>query len=286
MTNVQCFLGLVILLLAVSCDPDHPAQFSLVAWPQVYNIQQHNDSLYFSTASDGIFRFHPDHPRAVQCIGKDGSLPFRSMVFTKDGKLLACSYYAGVHYAARETLLTLEYARNPAWSIKLDEDGALWLAGNNGVYRQRGDSLVRFADVPEAHDLALSQTGCAVAHMNGITIFDRKSGAVVDQFLQWTVCWCIMQYDTFFIGGGQGRCAIINGKSCQEISLGPKDNLLWAITRDSSGTWYFGTQQGLYRSLPGSAAAECIGLKGVCVKSVSIDQRGKLWAGKFVGQKK
>jgi hypothetical protein len=252
----------------------------------VYNITQHNDSIYFSTADSGIFGFSADAPGATKRVAASGHLPIRSIAFGNDRRLYASSYYSGVQYACNDTLLPLSWARQPSWSMKFDPDGALWLAGIHGIYRQLHDSLILFSAISGTHDIAFCGGQVAVAHMNGISVFDMHTGAVVREFCKGVICWTIARYDTFFVGGGLNLCVIINKENCTRISLGPRNNMLWSTALGPNGTLYLGTQEGLFKAEAGDTSARCIGLKGVCIKSLLIDHKGRLWAGRYYKYKK
>jgi hypothetical protein len=256
------------------------------AW--VYSITQHNDSLYFSTLENGVFCFHPDRPGAVRRVGGCRRLPFRTVCFTKEGTLLASSYYAGVFRAGHDTLLSVPWARYPAWAMRLDGQGNVWLACAQGVLRQRGDSLVRFCGVREAHDIAFFNGQVAVAHMKGISLFNRETGALVRDYARGLVCWSITSYDSLLIGGGIERCLVIpknfdaNANAYREIRFGPPHNILWATALDSSGILHLATQQGMLCARLSDTAAVLSGYENVCCKSVIIDNKGSIWVGRFI----
>jgi hypothetical protein len=254
------------------------------AW--VYDIKQHNDSLYFSTSESGVFSFHPDHPNAVRPVGKSRRQPFRTMCFTKDNTLLAASYYAGVFRASQDTMLSVPWARYPAWAMRLDGQGNMWLACPQGVLRQQGDSLVRFCGVRDAHDIAFFHGMVAVAHMRGISLYNRENGALVYDFGKGLVCWSVTAYDTLLIGGGVERCLIISkdssAYSCRQIRFGPAHNILWSTALDSGGVLLCATQQGLYSARLSDTVAALAGFESVCCKSVFIDTKGRMWVGRFV----
>lgn len=271
-----------ICFLLAACSVKQPSYpYHLVPRSWVYSIKQHNDSIYFSTSEDGLFRFHPDHPETIIRVGRCRTLPFRSMVFRRDGSLLTSSYYAGVYHAVKDTLLPLRYAPYPAWSMKLDENGAFWLAAARGVLREHGDTVVRFKDVRDAHDVAFWGDTVAVAHMKGISLYDRETGRPVGDYCTGIVCWTLARFDSVLVAGGSNVCAIISARGCRLICVPPPGNMVWAIEKDSSGALILGTQKGLFRAGPRADTAECIGCAGQCVKSLLIDKKGRLWVGTF-----
>lgn len=271
------YLSLFLWVLTIFCNKE---KFNAVGRSHVYCIQKHNDSLYFSTSDSGIFRFSPQNPNAIAHVARAGNLPIRSMVFAKEG-LYAASYYAGVHYLSKDSLLPLIHFPWPAWSIKLGPDGNLWLAGLHGIFRQQSDSLVLFNRRGEVHDLAFYGNELAVAQRNGIFIFNRETGELKREFLKDAVCWTITTYDSLFIGGGLNVCGIINKDVCATISFGPKGNMVWSTALDKNGALYLGTQKGLYRAERGIATARCVGFKNICIKSLAFDDNGRLWVGRF-----
>jgi ligand-binding sensor domain-containing protein len=203
------------------------------------------------------------------------------MVFKADGRLYASSYYSGVYFAEKDTLRPVLWAQYPAWSMKQDAKGALWLAGTRGVLCERNDSMVLFKALCDAHDIAFLGSEIAVAHMQGISVFDRESGNLSREYCKGVVCWAVTSYDSLLIAGGLGLCVIITKNGCRNIALEPKDNMVWSIEKDSRDTLFLGTQKGLFRVAPGSDRAERIGFSGQTIKSLFIDKSGRLWAGRF-----
>jgi ligand-binding sensor domain-containing protein len=269
-------------LFFVSCTARPPAfPFFLVRHPFVYSIRQHNDSLYFTTLEDGLFRFHPDHPEQIARVGGFRRFPFRSIAFPPDNRLLAVSYYGGVFYASRDTLLPLRNASFEAWSMKLDDKGEFWLASGRGVLRQKGDTVVVFNKSSDAHDVAFYGNAVAVAHMRGITLYDRESRSVVGEYCKGVICWTLARFDSVLVGGGSNVCIVIGPSSARTIRVPPLGNMPWSIAKDSTGALFMGTQKGLFRVGPLDSVAQCIGCKGKCVKSVCIDNSGRLWVGTF-----
>lgn len=275
---IASFFG---ILLASCSQKENAYPYHLIPRNWVYNIKQHNDSIYFSTSEDGIFQFHPDHPEALRRVARCGRLPFRFIVFKEDGNLYASSYYSGVYRAEKDTLLPVLWAPYPAWSMKQDAKGALWLAGTRGILFERNDSMILFKALRDAHDIAFIGKEVAVAHMQGISVFDRQSGTFTREYCKGVVCWAVTSYDSLLIAGGLGLCAIITKNGCRNIALEPKDNMVWSIEKDSRDTLFLGTQKGLLRVAPGSDRAERIGFPGKCVKSLLIDKNSRLWAGRF-----
>jgi hypothetical protein len=279
MNRFLLFLLLSLTLIFASCIHEN---FYTVNHSYVYVVQQHNDSLYFATLDSGIFRFSPDFPTATTRVGRRNSIPIRSIAFSKEGKCYAASYYSGVHYAAADTLLPIVGLQEPAWSIKINTDGTIWLAGTRGIFKQQADSLVLWNSMKDAHDLAFNGNELAVAHNNGISLFNIETGVLVSEFCKGMRCWSITQFDSLFVGGGQNRCIIINKEKSKTITFGPPKNLLWATALDSAGNLYLATQKGLYFAQKNQDKAVCVGARGICIKSIIFDKKGRLWVGKFV----
>ena len=277
------FVALLPIIFTLFCSQE---KFNTVNRMHVYSIQPHNDSLYFSTSDSGIFRFSSDNPTSITPVARSGNLPIRSIVFSKEGTCLAGSYYSGVQYLSKDTLLPLVHFPWRSWSIKFDPTGNLWLAGLYGIFRQQSDSLVLFNHKQEAHDIAFYNNEVAVANRDGIFIFNRESGALLREFCKGVNCWTVMQYDSLFICGGLNVCVIINKDRCSTITFGPKGNMVWSTIKDSTGALYLATQNGLYRAEAGSLRARCVGFKGICIKSLAFDNKGKLWVGRFSKKQK
>jgi ligand-binding sensor domain-containing protein len=278
--TIILIIGLSLFLTACS-EREAGYPYRLIPRTWVYSIKQHNDSIYFSTSEDGIFQFHPDHPETLCRVARSGRLPFRSLVFREDGRLYASSYYSGVYYAEKDTLLPVLWAQYPAWSMKQDEKGSLWLAGTRGVFFERNDSMILFKALLDAHDIAFLGGEVAVAHMQGVSVFDRKSGNCTREYCKGVVCWAVTCYDSVLVVGGLGLCAVLTKDRCRNIVLEPKGNMVWSIEKGTRDTLFLGTQKGLFRVSPGSDSAQRIGFNGRCVKSLLIDKSGRLWAGRF-----
>lgn len=260
--------------------------YSCVSRMHVYCMTEHNDSIYCSTIDSGIFSFPIDAPEKIRRVALVRGVPVRSIAFSGGGPLLAASYRCGVLCLGNDSLTPLTWATQPAWSIKFDSTGNFWLAGIFGIYRQNGNALATFGKIRGAHDIEFYNGLVAVAHMQGISFFNRETGAPVRDFCKGMVCWTLRRYGTKLIGGGQNFCAIICGDSCRTIGFGPPSNLLWSTALDSKGMLYLGTQDGLFSADTTGDKARCIGFKGMCVKSLLIDSRGKLWVGRFSTNKK
>ena len=271
----------VPMLLSPSCSPENCHAINRM---YVYNIQQHNDSIYFSTLDSGIFRFSPACPDSIFRVGGRYTHPVRSIAFLKNGVCYASSYNPTIH--ARDSLLPFILLQQPAWSIKIDADNTLWLAGIRGIFRQKNHGLISFNRMGEAHDIAIVGKEIAIAHRNGISIFNKESGELIKEFCKGVVCWTITQFDSLFIGGGLNVCVIIDKDNCKTITFGPERNMLWAVAFNSAGTLYLATQRGLFRAKKGVRTAHCIGFKGICIKSLLIDNRGSLWVGRFSKDKR
>lgn len=266
-----------LLLFASSCSR---RQYSVVPCNYVYHFCQHHDSIYFSTLGSGIFRFHPDHPESVVHIAARRSIPFRSFTFMHD-TLFAISYLDGIYRVENDSMCQVRSAPCPGWSIKFDEDNNLWVAGIRGIWHESQGNFSLFSTRSEVHDIAFYQGKLAVADQYGISLFDKKTGCLERNWRKGIVCWTIKAYDSLLIGGGQNLCVIINKDTCREYRLGQNNNALWTTERDSLGNIYCGTQNGLYRIDVSSNTTTCIGCKGTCIKSLFIDSKGRLWAGKF-----
>ena len=273
----------VLILLCGSCTNNSPGPYHRVHGAWVYNIKQHNDSLCFSTLENGVFCFHPDRPGSVRRVGGFRRMPFRTVCFTKENRFFASSYYAGVFYASKDTLLPLPWAQYPAWAMKLDEQGNIWLACTQGVMRQRGDTMVRFCGVRDAHDIAFFNGRVAVAHRQGISLYNRETGSLVREYAHGCVCWSVTTYDSLCIGGGVERCFVIarDADACHEIRFGPAGNILWATALAGDGTLYLATQHGLLIARCTDSVARVAAFNDICVKSVCVDTKKRIWVGCF-----
>jgi hypothetical protein len=278
---VHHFILIPIIALFAMIPSCTQEKFNVVEKMHVYTIQKHNDSLYFSTLDSGIFSFSPDNPGRLTRVAKRGALPLRSIAFSSKGICYAATYQSGVHRVSGDTLAPLAKFYWPAWSIKIDQQDNIWLAGIHGIFRQQSDSLVFFNKRGEVHDIAFYHNELAVAHKNGITIFNKETGALLREFCKGVLCWTMTNYDSLFVGGGLNTCVVINKDRCTTITFGPKGNIVWSTAMDDSGSIYLATQKGLYRARRGGAIAHCVGFKGICIKSLAFDNKGRLWVGRF-----
>ena len=270
-----------VVLFSLSCGRKPRIDYVVIPSPYVYNIKEHNDSVYFSTLSNGIFRMSPAHPESTFFVAKNRSIPIRTIIFTSDGLLLASSYSAGIQRCVNDSLVRVPKMFRYAWSMALDDHDSIWTVWDNGVYKQQNDSLVRFSPVNDARDIAVTKDQCAVAGLRGITILDRLTGAVARELYKGIIFWSIKAYDSVFIAGGMNKGVIINKDSATEFHFGPDGNIAWSVVKDSTGTIYLGTQKGLYCRRPGEQEADCVAMSGECVKSLMIDKKGELWVGQF-----
>jgi hypothetical protein len=280
MRNISFFkifsISFIVTVLHSTCSHE---QWSVIDMMHIYNIQQHNDSIYFSTVDSGIFRFSPNSPDTFCRVGKKYRHPVRSIAFSKNGSCYASSYFSDLH--SRDSLLPFILFAQPAWSIKIDNRDTPWLAGLYGIYRSQADSLVLINRMSGVHDIAFRDNELAVAHKGGISIFNRETGALMREFCKGIICWTITQFDSLLIGGGLNVCVIIDKGHDKSIVFGPSKNMLWATAVTSDGTLYLATQKGLYRAKKNENKAHYAGFKGICIKSLLIDKNGRLWIGRF-----
>lgn len=206
----------------------------------------------------------------------------RSLLFTNKGSLFACSYRSGIYKVINDTLSTRPSWNFPAWSMKADANGIIWLAGRNGVYKQCGDTFESFEANKEALDLAFYNNELVIAHYNGVSFYDINSGKLRKTICTDTICWMTTTVnDSLLICGGVECCVIINGNSIRTVKLGPKNNIPWGCTMDSSHSIFLATEYGLYQIKEGDKNARCIGYYKRCIKSVFIDSKGTLWVGRY-----
>ena len=273
---------LVIFPLFILCRRE-PA-FHVIPAPFVYTIVEHNDSIYYSTPSGEIFRFHPDIPDSVVLVARKKACPIRGLAFKKDGTLYASSYETGIHRLSNDTLVGELKMSRRAWAMKLDVFDNIWLAGRWGVFRQRGDTLIKFTGLREAYDIDFYQGDLAVAHRSGITLYDTSTGLIKRMFSKTAIFWTIDIFDSLLTGGGVQTCALIENQHEQYIPLERDYNIPWSIVRDGKGDLFLGTQKGLYLIPSGKTKARCIGFRGKCIKSLLIDRKGRLWVGRYFKQ--
>ncbi len=248
----------------------------------VYSIKQHDDSLYYSTNSGEIYRFYLKNAAVPLLVGLKKNHPIRSMLFINDSLLFACSYRSGLYIVTNNTLNTCPQWYRPAWSMKTDPDGNIWLAGKNGIYKQNGNTFESFGDLKEAFDLAFYNNELVVAHYNGLSFYDLNSEKLIRTICKDTVCWMTTTiYDSLLICGGVECCVIISGENIRTVKLRPKNSIPWACAVDSSRSIFLGTEKGLYQIKEGDKKARCVGYSNKCIKSVFIDRKGTLWIGRY-----
>jgi hypothetical protein len=269
----------LLLLLFFNCIivsyKEIPADF-------VYSIKQHGDSIYYSTNSGEIYSINTGRADKPRLIGSRKNHPIRSLLFTNDGAIFTCSYRSGIYKVINDSLCMRSCWNYPAWSMKTDHDGNIWLAGRSGIYKQFGDIFKSFGDMKEAFDLAFYNTDLVVAHYNGISIFDINTGKLQKTLCMDTTCWMTTTvHDSLLICGGIECCIIIDGDKIRTVKLGPKNNIPWACAIDSYNSIFLATEYGLYQIKEGDKKARCIGYHNKCIKSVLIDNNGTLWVGSF-----
>jgi ligand-binding sensor domain-containing protein len=276
---IRFFIFPVFFLAMVVPSSCSREQYSVIGQMHIYNIQQHNGSIYFSTVDSGIFRFSSACPDSLHRVGKKYRHPVRSIAFSQDGAWYASSYFSDMH--SRDSLLPFILFSQPAWSVKIDVHGNPWLAGLDGIYRHQAGGLSLFNSMSGVHDIAFHDKQLAVAHKDGISIFDQETGALMRVFCKGIICWTITQFDSLLIGGGLNVCVIIDKDNYKSITFGPSKNMLWATALTSDGTLYLATQKGLFRAKKNENKAHCVGFKGICIKSLLVDKNGRLWIGRF-----
>ena len=239
------FYRLVLLIISplfILCQRK-PA-FHVIPAPFVYAIVEHNDSIYYSTPDGEIYRFHPDNPDSSVLLTSIKGYPIRSFVFKKDGTLYASSYKTGIHRLSVDTLVKEPKMTREAWAIELDNFDNIWLAGRWGVFRQKDDTLIRFSDLREAHDIGFYQGYLVVAHRSGITLYDTSSGKINQKFSKTVTFWTIDIFDSLLAGGGVQTCALIQNKNEQYIPLGRKHNIPWSFAKDNSNNLLWAQKRG------------------------------------------
>ncbi|MBN1758206.1 MAG: hypothetical protein JW863_07810 [Chitinispirillaceae bacterium] len=249
--------------------------------PFVYTITEHGDSLYVSTSTGEVFRFHPDHPDSVVRIAKRAAYPIRGLAFKQDGTLYTSSYTGGVCTAMNGTLIDRPKMWRTSWTLELDPFDNIWLAGRQGVFRQTGDTLTEFSNLREAYDIRFFSGRIAVAHRKGITIYDTLTEKAVWSSEHRSVFWCVAVFDSLLTGGCMDSILLVRQGKEYLLPLTPPYNTPWAIVRNRRGTLFLGTQFGLYRLKAGETKLRCIAFKGKCIKSLHIDRNGRLWVGTY-----
>lgn len=255
--------------------------FSVLPDDYVYTIVQHNDSLYYSTPSGQIFRFHRNSPGKREQLGLKRFMPIRSLVFKPDGVLYAASYQTGVHRVKIDTLIVQPKLNRRAWSMKKDSAGSLWLAGSHGVFREDNDTLISFSSIKDANDIAFYRGKIAVAHFRGVSLIDPLTQGVDTTLCGGTICWLADSYGSLLVCGGVETCVIYSNGIATTVTIPEKNNIPWRSARISDGTIFLASQKGLLRIRPGNSRAECIAFRDSCIKTVYVDPDNHLWVGKY-----
>lgn len=269
------------MFLALGCQTSHVPVSHVLKPHFVYTIVEHNDSIYYATPAGEIYRIAAEFPDSSTFVSRKQHHPLRSLVFKKDGSLYASSYKSGCYRVTHDSLIPQPRLSRLAWSMKTDSCDNLWMATLQGVFRQCGDSLLRFTQLPEAYDIAFYRGNVAIAHRGGITLYDPITAAPSITFCSDTLFWSLNSYDTILIGGGVGVCALITGTTCKPVSLGSGHNIPWSSAMAADGTIVLATEKGLYIVKQDESRAHCIGFRGKCIKAVLIDRRGWLWIGRY-----
>ncbi len=275
-------LILLIFSLLPIMQCSHDVSWKVIPAAYVYSITEWNDSLYFSTRAGSTGRLHPKDPDSVTPMGLPRFRPLRTLHFLPNGTLLAGSYEGGIYKVLADTLRLLPGMIRPAWSFCCDGEDRIWLAGRQGLFRQRDDTLIRFTNLREANDVAFFGGKLAVAHRHGISLYDTATGAEERTWCRDTVFWSLDRFDSLLVCGGVETCLLVRTDGqMRTISIGPSGTIPWGAAMDSSGTIFLASQHGLLRIPPDGEKAECIGYRGKCVKSVHVDRMGRLWVGRY-----
>jgi hypothetical protein len=280
----QIYLIVVYLVTSLfSCNTikinEIPPQF-------VYTIKEHGDSIFYSTNDGGIFRFHLDNTDSIIKIGYKKYHPIRSLLFSSEGVLFASSYRSGLYKVINDSLISYSSWYIPTWSMKHGPDGKIWLAAKSGVYKQCGDTFRTVTDLKEAFDLDFFNGDLVVAHFKGISFYDLETGKCKRTICKDTIFWMLTAIDSQLICGGVESCIIMSTNNRKSVTIGPRNNIPWACTIDTTQSILLGTEKGLFRIMKSDTKAHCIGYKNRCIKSVLVDSKGRLWVGKYFKDKK
>lgn len=270
----------VLFIFLISLNFYCSEQISYIKESYVYDIIEQNDSIYISTAENGVFAFDPDSSSEITQIARIKKFPFRSILFHHD-TLLALSYYNGLFYVQGNSLYPYAKGAVPGWSMCRDSSGNIWIAGSWGVYKVYADTVIRFKDIFDAHDIAIFGTDAYIATSKGIKVYDTRSGDSTGIYYPDINFWRIISCRDELFACGKNLCVIFQQGRQRVIRFGPKTNIAWDIVQDSMQQFYIATEKGLFFSGRNDAKARCIDMPGKCIKSVFIDSRGRLWAGKY-----
>jgi hypothetical protein len=277
------FIILFLINIFISCNTikinEIPAQF-------VYTIKEHGDSIFYSTNDGGIFRFHIENIDSVVKIGYKKYHPIRSLLFSLEGILFASSYRSGLYQVINDSMISHASWYIPTWSIKNGPDGNIWLASKYGVYKQAGDTFQTITNIKEAFDLDFFNGDLVVAHFKGISFYDLETGKCKRTICKDTIFWMLTAIDSQLICGGVESCIIMSTNNRKSVTIGPRNNIPWACTIDTTQSILLGTEKGLFRIMKSDTKAHCIGYKNRCIKSVLVDSKGRLWVGKYFKDKK
>jgi len=276
-------IAIVGTLPLLSCRPHNEFQqkFYVIPGEFVYSILEHKDSIYFSTQRGEVVRFHHQNPRSVHHLGRARFQPLRTLIFKKNNQLFASSYETGVQHVLPDTLVSVQHLWRSAWAMISDSSDNLWLAGRQGVFREQGDTLLRVTTLREAYDIDFYLGFLAVAHRQGVTLFDTTTFTPCTTYCKGVVCWSLDVFDSLLVAGGVETCALIWRNKSSILSIRPRYTIPWGAVQDSAGTIYLATQNGIYSIVPNTKRAECIAYKGKCIKSIFIDHTNKVWIGRY-----
>lgn len=279
--KIKKAMVLIAIVFLFNLDCRKQVNYNLIPSSYVYHIIERNDSIYYSTQRGQLYSFHINNPDSLVSIGLKRFQPIRSFGFKKSGEMIVSSYETGIHFVNKDTLIPYQKMYQKAWAMKIDDNDNIWLAGRRGVYRQRGDTLIRFSELPEAYDVDFYNSKLVVAHRKGVTFFDTTTGNVELSLFSDTVCWTLEVFDTILFVGGVNMCALIKNKQIKIFRLPYKHNIPWSASMDKIGNIYVGSQYGLLLLKENRHKLKCIGFKKKCIKSVFVDSKGRLWVGRY-----
>ncbi len=270
----------ILFLFALSACRD--PKFQYIPSEDVYDIQEYAGKLYFSTSKGKILSFPLGHPTQVQHIASFRRCPFRSIVFDSNGTCFTASYEAGLFYVDKDTLLPVGTGIAPAWSMKTDPEGDIWLVGRRGIFKGKNGRFTKAIDTDRGHDIAFWANKAVVADYYGLKFYNPNTGRMIKHMYKGSIFWRIRTFGQILIAGGKNLCVMIDETGqTSEINVPVEHNIVWDIEYDTSGLIYLATQKGLFSARIGDKCAKLILQRGNCVKCIRMDSQGVIWLGLF-----
>lgn len=271
---------------------------------QIIRILEFEGYLVLATRSHGLYIYSPDEPRASPQLVQASSEPTRDLTirdgalfFVQDGSLFRWETTSSEPVrleheqvvGSASSIMTSSSAGTAYWIVREDGEVQLWYE----------DALVRRHQFPDEevfvglkHDYGDTLW---VATRQGVYGYRNQSSSDPSERTEVTALVKVSQVNALFVDrentlwlGRYGGLYRHLGHRFQhyENKLFGSSNIVWAISQDSDGSLYFGTNDGLIRRRPSGEAVEyssLVGMPSSAYRGLVATPDGWLYAGTLDG---